>query len=415
MPQPNTGSATSQSGNAPTQPAQVQPIPASMNIHQIATFVPTFDGSFPVQDFLQEVRDARDIGAWPDSVTLRVTKSKLTGSVAEIVRNRHDLNCSTSFDDFAEKLVSALNSDRPVSSRLQDLMTCVQHPAESVDAYAARLRNKAKTLTEWDATPETLSLKNRTVAATFVKGLRLELRQLVLPHNPSDFNEAITMARTQELNSSLLPSPAITQSASAVQTGPADSIQQLQNRVASLELAASHQPPQRGSRGRPPFRRNFRQRGNFSSRGRGYSTPPSTHQGYRYPRHDFRSYSTYQPRYQSSHQCYCSGRPHQSQHERHGRDRCRHSSRSHSRDRRDHSSRSHSRDPRDHSSRSYSRDQGDHRSHSRDRRSYSSRSHSRDARGRSFSRSPSHSPDRTRSGRDQTSRPYHPNGQRLRP
>ena len=70
-----------------------------MNIHQIATFVPTFDGSFPVQDFLQEVRDARDMGAWPDSVTLRVTKSKLTGSVAEIVRNCYDLNCSTSFDD----------------------------------------------------------------------------------------------------------------------------------------------------------------------------------------------------------------------------------------------------------------------------------------------------------------------------
>ena len=211
------------------------------------------------------------------------------------------------------------------------------------------------------------------------------------------------MARTQELNSSLLPSAAITQSASAVQTGPADSIQQLQNRVASLELVASYQPPQRGSRGRPPFRRNFRQRGNFSSRGRGYSTPPSTHQGYRYPRHDFRSYSAYQPRYQSSHQCCCSSHPHQSQHERHGRDRCRHSSRSHSRDRRDHSSRS------------YSRDRCDHRSHSRDRQPYSSRSHSRDARGRSFSRSPSHSPDRTRSGRDQTSRPYHPNGQRLRP
>ena len=135
---------TSHSGNGQTQPTQVQPIPALISIHQIAIFVPTFDGSFPVQDFLQEIRDARDMGAWPDSVTLRVTKSKLTGYVAEIVRNRHDLNYSTSFDDFADTLVSALNSDLPVSSRQQDLMTCIQHSAESVDAYAACLRNKPK-------------------------------------------------------------------------------------------------------------------------------------------------------------------------------------------------------------------------------------------------------------------------------
>ena len=57
----------------------------NLNIHQIASFIPVFDESFPVQDFLQEIRDARDLGSWPDVVTLKVAKSKLQDRVAEIV------------------------------------------------------------------------------------------------------------------------------------------------------------------------------------------------------------------------------------------------------------------------------------------------------------------------------------------
>ena len=53
-----------------------QPLPASLNIHQISSFVPVYDGSFPIQDFIQEVRDAQVLGSWPDSVTLKVAKSK---------------------------------------------------------------------------------------------------------------------------------------------------------------------------------------------------------------------------------------------------------------------------------------------------------------------------------------------------
>ena len=164
-----------------------QPLPASLNIHQISSFVPVYDGSFPIQDFIQEVRDAQVLGSWPDSVTLKVAKSKLQGRILEIVRTRHDLNHAPSFDDFADRLTAALHTDRPVASRLQDLMTCSQHPSETVDAYACRLRSKAKSLTEWDATDETRELKNRTVAAAFVKGLKPSLRQLVVPqNNPGD-------------------------------------------------------------------------------------------------------------------------------------------------------------------------------------------------------------------------------------
>ena len=42
-------------------------------------------------------------------------------------------------------------------------MACVQEPSESVNAYATRMRQKSKTLTEWDATEQTKELKNKTV------------------------------------------------------------------------------------------------------------------------------------------------------------------------------------------------------------------------------------------------------------
>ena len=192
--------------------------------------------------------------------------------------------------------------------------------------------------------------KKRTVAATFLKGLRPEIRQLVLPHNPLYFNEAITMAPTQELNNSLLPSPAITQSASAVQTAPVDSIQQLQNRDASLELDASHQLPQGGSTDRPPFRRNFRQRVNFfpavvvGTRSHLVLTRDIAIHGMTFARIPLTSLGI-SPRILSA-VAPVATHTHST-----NRDRNRHSSRSYSRDRRDHSSRSNSLGRRDHSTR----------------------------------------------------------------
>ena len=132
-------------------------------------------------------------------MTLKVAKSKLQGHIAEIVRTRNDLNHAQDFDTFAERLTSAIHTDRPVSSRLQDLMTCVQHPSESVDAYACRIRNKAKIINGMGRNSRNASAEKPTVTAAFVKGLSAHLRQLVLPHNPSDFDAAITLARTKSL------------------------------------------------------------------------------------------------------------------------------------------------------------------------------------------------------------------------
>ena len=39
-----------------------QALPPSLNIHQIASFIPVFDGSFPIQDFIEEIRDAKKWG-----------------------------------------------------------------------------------------------------------------------------------------------------------------------------------------------------------------------------------------------------------------------------------------------------------------------------------------------------------------
>ena len=318
----------------------LQPLPPAMNIHQISSFIPVFDGSFPIQDFLQEVRDAKQLGAWTDTVTLKVAKSKLQGRVSDIVRNRNDLNHAPTFEDFASRLTAALHTDRPVASRLQDLMTCTQHPSESVDAFASRVRNLAKSLTEWDATAETQQLKNRTASAAFVKGLKPSIRQLVIPQNPADFDSAISLARTHELNSSFMPAtdPVTLPSASATQA--VDPVNELQRRVASLELASAKpvNTSYRG-RGRGPYR-TFRQQN--SPRGRGFSTPPTYYNRPRYdstPRYPHRAFSS------DRCHCLCSERRGRSP-SRPDRDYYRRSSRSGSRDRRERPwSRSPSRSP----------------------------------------------------------------------
>ena len=81
------------------------------NVYSLAAFIPTFDGSYPVQDFLEEINDAAKIGNWADNITLKVAKSKIQGPVADMVRNRHDLNHAATFEDFQSLLISALNTD----------------------------------------------------------------------------------------------------------------------------------------------------------------------------------------------------------------------------------------------------------------------------------------------------------------
>ena len=237
--------------------------------------------------FFEEIREAKVMGAWPDIIALKVAKSKLQGDIANLVRNRYELSHAPSFDEFAKSLTSALHTERPVSARLQELMTCNQHQAESVDAFSARIRKLAKQLPEWDLDENSKALKNQTATAAFIKGLKPSIRQHVLPQNPTSFEKAISLARTMEANVSFFPSEPTPASSSCSVEGPVSSaanhmqdMQALQSRVASLELAAALPVPPmqrgRGGRGRP-----FRGRP-FSSRGRGYSAPAPRPSYYQY-------------------------------------------------------------------------------------------------------------------------------------
>ena len=64
-----------------------------------------------------------------------------------------------------------------------------------------------KTLTKWDATEQAKELKNKTITASFVKCLKLNIRKFVLPtrgQQTSDFENAISLAWSYELNALLL-------------------------------------------------------------------------------------------------------------------------------------------------------------------------------------------------------------------
>lgn len=365
----NDNNAPSASAAGPASPAG-----SVANVHSMSIFVPTFDGSYPVQDFIKEVEEAAKLGSWSDLITLKLAKSKLQGRVADLARNRHELNSATTFKTFCQHLISALHTDRPVSSRLQELMCCTQE-GDTVDAYASRIRQKSKALPEWDETDETKLLKIKTVVAAFVKGLKPSLRKLVIPSNPSDFEKAISLARSHELNESLMPSdvssPHASASASAVPNPSESALLDIQRRVASLELSEAKKS---SSRGRGRGRRSFRQTFHGRQQSRGWSNPPG------------RTFSS-----QSSRGRYSVSRPSFYPSERQYRtsrcdDRCHRCSCRDDFDRRRYHSHSHSRH--------HSRDQS--RSPSRDRY-----------------RSPSASPDRTRF---RSPRPNHrsPNGYRSR-
>lgn len=164
----------------------------------LASFIPKFDGSFPVQDFLREVEDCQELGSWSDLFTLKVAQSKLTGPISELLRTRFELHQARTFSEFSTHLLSALTVEKPLSTRLHHLLECTQNSHESVDEYATRLRFHSKLLVEYDVSSDTLAMKNSFVACAFVRGLCWDIRQHLLLEIPETFSSMIVKARTLE-------------------------------------------------------------------------------------------------------------------------------------------------------------------------------------------------------------------------
>jgi len=180
--------------------AATQPTSLGMSMEFLCSLIPNFDGSTPVQDFLDEITEMKNFANWSDLLTVKIAKSKFVGPMADILRNRYDISNAKTFQAFSALLISTLYTSHPVTSRLQALMDCSQQPGESVDAFAFRIRSKFLAIPEYDATMETQKLKDSIAVLSFMKGLRPSLRQPVLVRHPANFEDAVIFARFLELH-----------------------------------------------------------------------------------------------------------------------------------------------------------------------------------------------------------------------
>lgn len=217
------------------------------NIFTFANFIPAYDGTFPIHDFLTELEDTAHMAQWPDNITLKIAKSKFQGKPEKVLRENLELRSCTNLPDFKRLAIQAFTTDsRPMSLRLQDVMTCNQTTNETVSSYADRLRTFGKQLTEWDADEKTKILKDQTLCAQFIKGLRAPMiRRLVMSQNPTTFSRALDLARSEERNETLThrpePPAEIINNIPTSATVSDDPLSTLNARIAALELTQAQQ------------------------------------------------------------------------------------------------------------------------------------------------------------------------------
>lgn len=230
------------------------------NIFMFANFIPVFDGKHPIQDFLQELDETAKMAGWTDDITIKVAKTKFKGHPETVLRQNVDLRSCTTMKDFKKKATEAFTTEsRPMSIRLQDVMTCVQMPNESINDYADRLRTLGKQLTEYDSTTQTKTLKDQTLCAQFIKGLRGPMtRRIVLSQKPNSFAEALELARAEERNESIYQTNRSPEEATVAHIPtPDDPLVQINARLAAIELRQLEQPTQPPQ---PSFRRPLNRR-----------------------------------------------------------------------------------------------------------------------------------------------------------
>ncbi|XP_054708556.1 uncharacterized protein LOC129218340 [Uloborus diversus] len=182
----------------------VEPIP---NI-SLLELIPKFSGTaaLPVRAFIAKINGISQISGWSDAQKLIITKLKLTDGAESFVHADPRASTTRSFDELVDRLLYRFDNPLPLSTYLNELATCAQRTKETVHDYSTRLRVLGRNIGSVQGdriTPEIRQASDKLLQARFVAGLRPEIQRHVLSREPSSFEEAISVALTEEANNKI--------------------------------------------------------------------------------------------------------------------------------------------------------------------------------------------------------------------
>lgn len=194
------GGSAGGGGGGGGNPPPVTQIPNSVSM------VENFSGTErpTVEVFIKSVERAMELGNWTEKQQISIAKMKMRGAAAEYLESDTAIDAYTTWSEFKKALLDRYADKISVANATNMLANCMQKSGENVADFVTRLRFIGSKILKpaANSVEQALRLKllNEQLSAQLQRGLKDEIRRFVLSREPTDFEEAIKIARQEEQN-----------------------------------------------------------------------------------------------------------------------------------------------------------------------------------------------------------------------
>lgn len=154
-----------------------------------------------VEDFLNQVAKAAELGGWSQADQVKIISLKLEGAAAAFLSSSPSLQePAVSYADFRQGLIERFRSRQPDQFHYAQLQTASQQKGETVEAFADRCKQLSLRTIRKVGDPVVQTVINeeaeRRLIAAFVSGLHGNVGIQVRYRMPTTFGEALNHAVT---------------------------------------------------------------------------------------------------------------------------------------------------------------------------------------------------------------------------
>ena len=208
-PVPPLGITSTGMGSTPIMSTGIPTNMAPINIGGLLCLVKEFSGErqFPVKEFFAKIDYAASLGSWPECHKLMITRTNLKGNARDYVEAEEVLN-HCSYEELRTALVNRFHDEDKGLHSSQSFLECVQRTGEEVMQYATRLQlhgRQTLTITSCEGENQVRrKVLQESLLQQFVRGLKSNLKRLILSMSPDTYENAVKMAVAEERNDELM-------------------------------------------------------------------------------------------------------------------------------------------------------------------------------------------------------------------
>ena len=245
------------------------PKPKMATIGGLLNVIDSFHGSSTenIREFFNAIEAAAGVGNWQADQKLAVTKLHMKHEAAHYLEANPDVRDATDWATFKNAVMLRFEPKEHVSHALQNLMETTQRQNETVSEFATRLKLAGQKAFQPGTATETATrtaVLQETLMAQFLRGLKRSLKRAVLSRAPTSFQEAITVATSEEQNAKLVdPGTAVR----VLHESPEGNTSGSRRRENDWEFRKERGTSQRNNWGRNNPNRNAWPQGNNANRG----------------------------------------------------------------------------------------------------------------------------------------------------